>query len=391
MFVKGREYAGVPCGLFRRGFAGLLACLAVCGAVFLEGCGEREPLEVGFAAPLSGTLSDYGLSNRRGVVLAVEEINARGGVKGRNLELVVKDDANDPATAARVDRELIAEDVVAIVGHFSSTATWAGYPVVEAAGVLMISPAASTEKLEGRDDGFLRMVNSHTEYGRKIADYARDVLKLEKTGVFYDLANPDCVSGYAGAFKERFAASGGGHCGDYAFDAREKTDVGELAEKAVADGCDGVLMIANAVDAASFSQQIKLLKPDVRLMSSAWAQKDAFIENGGQAVEGVVFVSPLGMVESYAPLDDFKKRFKERFGTEADLSAVLGYEAMKVLIGGLERADELTTEAVKGAILSRGMQPGLDGDFSMDEYGDPCRSVELYTVKDGAFTKIDSE
>ncbi|GBC59582.1 hypothetical protein DENIS_0521 [Desulfonema ishimotonii] len=370
------------CGGNRICFVLLLTLLS--GAVW-TGCGDETPLNIGFVAPLSGPLSDYGLSSRRGGVLAVEEINADGGIQGRKLALIVRDDQNDPLTALKVDEELVREKVVAIVGHFTSTASVAATPFANAQKMLLISPAASTGKLTGQADFFLRVHNSHTSFASALAEYAYHSLGLKKAAAVYDLANQEYSENYYVAYKVAFEALGGTIGCALPFDSRNSPDIAATVKTVIASGSDHLFIIAGVSDSASLCQEMRKRGSDMKILSSGWARRRDFIENGGKSVEGVVLVGLPGADAGGARLAAFKKRFSERFGTQADFAAIFGYDAVRVLTQGLKQAGAFTPVEIRSAILRQGTFPGLHGDFSIDRYGDAHREVVFFTVRNGAF------
>jgi branched-chain amino acid transport system substrate-binding protein len=170
--------------------------------VLMVGCErEKPPVKVGFVGGLTGRFSDLGTAGRNGVMLAVEEVNSAGGMGGRTVELITKDDRQDPKTATEVDKALIQEGVVAIIGHMTSAMSIAAVPLINAEKVLMISPTTSTGQLTGKDDWFLRTMVPTGDLPRKLAEYAHDGLGPDRMAAIYDLAN----RAYA-EDKERFVA-----------------------------------------------------------------------------------------------------------------------------------------------------------------------------------------
>ena len=124
----------------------------------LSGCGQSDPIEIGYVGALSGRRSQLGVSGRNGAILAVEKINQSGGSRGRQIRLLVMDNQGDEETCARVVDELVQKGVCAIIGPLMSKMA---PPVInQTAGknVLVISPTVSTESLEGIDDLFLRVM-----------------------------------------------------------------------------------------------------------------------------------------------------------------------------------------------------------------------------------------
>ncbi len=153
------------------------------------GSGEKPPVKLGFVGGLTGTLSDFGIAGRNGVILAVAEANKRGGINGRQVVLITRDDKNDPEVARAVDRELIEEGVVAIIGHMTSTMTMAAVPLINSQKIVLISPTASTDDLTGIDDYFFRTrlpTRSETDH---ISEYLTAKIELKRVAVVYDISN----------------------------------------------------------------------------------------------------------------------------------------------------------------------------------------------------------
>jgi len=144
-----------------------------------------------------------------GLLKAVEEINSRGGVDGRPVELITKDDKQDPEEALRVDRELVDEGVVAIIGHMTSAMSMAVLPFINKEKILMISPTTSTNKLTGIDDFFIRIMEPHKSEIDHLARQAFKVMGLKKMAAIYDLSNRAYTEGYFHNFKQEFEGLGG--------------------------------------------------------------------------------------------------------------------------------------------------------------------------------------
>ncbi|MEW5815083.1 MAG: ABC transporter substrate-binding protein [Spirochaetota bacterium] len=126
-------------------------------------CTEKNPIKIGFAGGLTGIHSDLGIAGRNGALLAVEEITSAGGIKGRPVVLITKDDQQDPVAALKVDKELIDEGVVAIIGHMTSVMTMSVIPFINKSEILMISPTTSTNELTNIDDYFFRTLPANKD------------------------------------------------------------------------------------------------------------------------------------------------------------------------------------------------------------------------------------
>ena len=129
----------------------------------LLSCGKSEPIKVGFVGGLSGRVADLGIGGRNGATIAVEERNAAGGVKGRLVELVVRNDEQDPKVALQAVEELIALPVQAIVGHTTSAMSVTTVGLVTERKMVMVSPTSTADELSQRDDYFFRVVAATRE------------------------------------------------------------------------------------------------------------------------------------------------------------------------------------------------------------------------------------
>lgn len=126
--------------------------LAVCLCTIPAGCSPPEPIRIGFLGNISGRGADLGIAGRDGVQLAIERINQQGGLDGRRIELLVKDDLQDAETAKKMVEELAAQGVTAIIGPMTSVIGTVVAPLVSRLKIPMVSPTVTTEELTGRDE-----------------------------------------------------------------------------------------------------------------------------------------------------------------------------------------------------------------------------------------------
>jgi len=159
-------------------------------------------------------VADLGVAGRNGVLLAVELRNRAGGVAGRQVELIIKDDEQDPEVAERVTRDLtervtrdlVAQGVVAIVGPMTSAMAMRVVPVANEAKVLVVSPTVTADDLSGLDDYFFRVIASTRQYASKNALYQRN---LRRVATAYDLGNKAYTESWLRNFRDAFSQNGG--------------------------------------------------------------------------------------------------------------------------------------------------------------------------------------
>lgn len=184
--------------------------VAALGIAVLLGCGSPpEPILIGFVGGTSGRVADLGIAGRDAVLLAVELRNQAGGVAGRKVKLLIKDDEQQPEVAERAVRELIDRGVVAIVGPMTSAMAIAVVPIADEAKVLLMSPTASTDALAGLDDYFFRVNASTLDNASRIARYHLDQHATRRLAVAYDLRNQSYTESWLEGFRATYVQGGG--------------------------------------------------------------------------------------------------------------------------------------------------------------------------------------
>ncbi|MGE4299512.1 MAG: ABC transporter substrate-binding protein [Desulfovibrionaceae bacterium] len=357
-----------------------MALLALAAA----GCQDRAPIRIGFSGQLSGAHADLGAVGRDGAILAVEQINAAGGVEGRPLELVVRDDQDTPDGARNADRELIASGVVAIIGHMTSGLTVAALPVTEQAGVVLLSPTASTTKLSGVKDLFFRVQPSIGASARELARHAVLQRNATRVAVLYDTDNAVYTNAFLGAFVNELRLQGGTIVGRSGFASSREPAFGTLLTTALAATPDTLLCIASAADTAAMARLVRAMPWHGPVYASGWAQTPALLEQGGEAVEGVMLTTHYDPNCRSAAFLAFKEAFTNRFGYGPSFAAAQAHDAVRVLAAALAQTQGKAV-GLPEALLAVHDLPCLMGPVSMDAYGDVMRPSYLLTVRHGAF------
>jgi branched-chain amino acid transport system substrate-binding protein len=320
------------------------------------------------------------------VILAIEQRNAAGGVNGRPIELVIKDDQHDPDVALHVDQELIDAGVVAIIGHMTSAMSVVAAPLMNQERMLMISPTTSTSSLTGLDDYFLRVTPPNTLQSHHLAHYLYETLGLRRCAGVYDLSNREFSEDLLQDFIAVFETLGGQIVVTKEFTSGQEKSYMRLAQELLQPDPDCLLIVAGALDTAMICQQIRKLGSTITIASSAWAQTMDLIRHGGSAVEGILFSQRYGAESSQEAYLNFRKAFQERFGRAPDFSSEYAYEAATILFQALEKAQ--TGPDIKANIVGHTFH-GLKEDIQIDQYGDTWRKRYILTVKDGQFSVVE--
>jgi branched-chain amino acid transport system substrate-binding protein len=364
--------------------AGLLIVIV---AFYIVNRPGKKPIRVGFAAQLTGVQAELGVQERNGVQLAVEKINADGGVAGRPVELIVQDDLGTPEGAQTADRELIQAGVVAIIGHATSEQTVAGLNVTNPAHVVMLSPTASTPKLSDRVDYFFRVTQTLVPGVRMFARRVYQDHNLTRIAAIYDTDNTAFSKAFLETFADKYRSLGGRMAAEVGFSSKAQPDFAPFVAQLRASNPDGLLIIAADIDTALIAQRTRLKGWPIPLFASAWAQTETLISNGGRAVEGLEIECGNRMNSQAPDYLAFKTRYHAKFREDPTYGAALGYEAANVLAVALKKTDG-DSEGLAQALMETDSFNGLRDVFSFNKYGDVVRPAYLGVIRDGKFIDI---
>ncbi len=349
----------------------------------LLGACDKPPLPLGFVGGLTGRAADLATSGRDAVLLAVEQVNAAGGIGGRPVTLVAADDQHDPLAARDAFQTLRTAQVELTIGPMTSAMAMELVPLANQSSMVLLSPTVTTSALTGLDDRFFRVIASTREYAIKSAAYHAGKSGLRRVAVVLDEGNAAFTERWLTDFEAEFARLGGTlvHRESYRFHA--DISFARLAERALQPAPDGVLVLASAADAALLTQQLRKLAPAVPVLASEWAATDQFVAMGGAAVEGV-YVAQFMDWQSEAPRYlDFQAAFQQRYGRPAGFAAVAAYDAALVALEALRQ--RRAGEDLKDTLLRLRRFEGLQQPVEFDPSGDAQRETHITVVRGGRY------
>lgn len=355
--------------------------------VTLVGC-TPEPIKVGFIGGLSGFNSDLGISGRNGVSLAIDAVNKQGGVKGRRLELLVRDDKQDPEVARAVFHELVSEQVVAVIGPMTSGIALVLIPLANEAQLPLISPTASSPDFSGLDDMFIRVVtpNINEALGLAMESFRRGV---QKPCIIDDLSNQPFSQALLRTYLaelRRLAETGGSEVSEITlpYDPEDPGSTSTLLIALERYQPDLVLFTTNSLDTAILAQRIRQRGFSMAFLGTGWAMSRSLIENGGRAVEGMVFTVPFNPESETEAWRIFTSEYKQAFGKEADFGATQGWTSAQVLAEALSTKG---TKKIKEHIINKSYQ-GLQGPLYIDGFGDPVIPFQRLKIENGQLVSV---
>ncbi|MCB1895896.1 MAG: ABC transporter substrate-binding protein [Zoogloeaceae bacterium] len=357
-------------------------------ALALAACSEPEPVRIGFVAGISGRGADLGISGRNGAQLAVEQRNRNGGINGRRVELMIRDDGGDPAHARRILRDLAAAGCRGVVGPMTSAIAVALVDEAEASDVVLMSPTATANALSGRDDHFFRVVAPTRTFTRNAARYLADTVGLRRIAAIYDAANAAYAASWLSDFREAFEADGRSMAIVLTFESGTHRDFQANAERMLAESPDGILIVANSLDAALIAQQVRKLDARIPLAASEWAATARLTEMGGRAVEGMTLGSFLDETDTTPAFVAFLQDYVARFGVVPGYGGLTGFDAANTMMDAIAHA--APGQSLRESIRSRPRVSAAQGPFEFDRFGDGQRRSQILTVRNGRFVPVEA-
>jgi len=349
--------------------------------VLLGSCSSPETIKIGLIAGLSGRVADMGIHGRDGAMLAIEEANSQGGVGGRGIELVARNDRQDKLVCREAIADLMAEQVVAVVGPMTSSMALEVVPEINRYKIPTISPTVSSSELANLDDYFFRVIPENSIAAIKTAEYVSLEKNYKNIFVIYDKGNSSYTKSWYMTLKEHYEILGNGKIEGLSYISTNGYDFLELARVISKKKMDCLVILANALDTAMISQQLAKLGVKVPRIASEWALTEDILEYGGKAVEGLEIFHSFDR-NSVAPVYlEFKRRFQDRFGYTADFASAYAYNATNILLKALEEGT--SAEHMKNFILSNSPYEGVQGKIHFDRYGDAERDYFLLQIDNG--------
>jgi branched-chain amino acid transport system substrate-binding protein len=371
----------------------MLILLAACTAALLAvsaKAADEGPIKVGQYGAFSGKEAAFGISARKGAILAFEEANANGGILGRKVELITEDNQSKAGESATIAKKFVSRDkVIAVLGGNPSTNSLEAAPILQNAKIPMIAISSTNPRVTEMGNHIFRVCFIDPFQGAVLAKFAKDTLKAKRAAILTSVNNPYSV-GISKVFREKFTAGGGEIVIEQRHSEGDKDFRAQLtAIKAM--NPDVIFHSSNYTEGALICIQARQLGFTGPLFGGDAWEAPQLIEIGGKAVEGTYY-STHGSPESTAPeMVNFIKKFRARWNGETpDSIAALGYDAAALLFDSLKRAGTTESAKLRDAIATTKDFVGVTGKITIDKDRNATKSAVILTVKDGKFAYVET-
>jgi branched-chain amino acid transport system substrate-binding protein len=350
------------------------------------GAADTGAIKVGEVGSMTGTEATFGTSSHNGIQLATNEVNAAGGIKGKQLQVIALDDEGKPEEAATAATRLISsEHVVALLGEVASTRSLFMAPKAQAAKVPMVSPSSTNEKVTAIGDYIFRACFIDPFQGYVMAKFATETLKLKKAAILRDVRN-DYSVGLAKVFNENFTKMGGQIVDNESYSSGDVDFKAQLTNIKGANP-QALYVPGYYTDVGLIARQAREVGLTVPMLGGDGWDSEKLYEIGGPALEGSYFSNHYSVDDPSPRIQEFVAKFKKAYGGQLpDSLAAQAYDAAGMLYDAMKRAKDVSGPSIRDALAQTKDYRGVTGDITLDEKRNPLKpAVVLRIAKGGKY------
>ena len=358
------------------------ALVLTAGTVSFTGCSKKaSTIKIGGVAPLSGAVAVYGVECKKGIDLAVEEINSAGGINGQQIEFICEDDEGDAAKSVSAYKKLVTQDrTKLIIGSLTSGCTIAITGQAQANKVVQIAPAATAVPVTDAGNYIFRACFTDPFQGRVGGKFAADNLGAKKAAILYDIGN-DYSVGLMENFVSEFEKMGGTVVAKESYATGEK-DFNAVITKVKAANPDVVYLPDYYATVSLIAKQLRAQGVNTPLVGGdGW---DGLTEVAGDEVLNGYYSNHYAADSDSPVVQNFVKNFEAKYGTKPNAFATLGYDSMFMLKDAIVNAGTIDSEKVRDDLEATNGDY-VTGHIKFDEKHNPIKTaVMIQMVKDGS-------
>jgi branched-chain amino acid transport system substrate-binding protein len=346
-----------------------------------------DTIKLGVAGPHSGDLASYGIPTTKAAELVVKDINAKGGVLGKKVELIIEDDVCKPEVATNTATKLVGDGVNAVLGHICSGATKAALGIYKDAHIVVMSPSATNPALTQSGDypNFFRTIASDDAQARLEVDFALDTLKFKKIAVLHDKG--DYGKGLAEFAKGFLEKDPRAEVVFYEGITPGAVDYSAVVQKIKRSKADAVIFGGYHPEAAKIVAQMRKKKLKTVFISDDGVKDDTFIKVAKNYAEGVYASGPKDVSQNPMTIKA-KKDHQAAYGDDPGAFFDNAYAATLALLNAIQQAGSTDYDAIVEALHTKNVDTPL-GSIRFDERGDAIGvGFAMYQVKDGHYVEV---
>ena len=346
-----------------------------------------DTIKFGVAGAHSGDLASYGLPSVNAAKLVIDQVNAKGGINGKKIEMLVEDDVCKPEVATNTATKLVSQGAEVVLGHICSGATKSALPIYKNAKVLVMSPSATNPELtySGEYPNFFRTIAPDDIQAKVDVEFALNKLGYTKIAVIHDKG--DYGKGFAEFAKSFLEKSGKAEVVLFEGVTPGAVDYSAIVQKIKKSGAQAVMFGGYHPEASKIIGMMTKKRLDASFISDDGVKDDTFIKVAGADAEGAYASGPKDTTKN--PLSiQAKEEHKKAFGTDPGAFFENAYAATLAMVNAIEKAGSTDLEALKKALQTEKVDTPL-GNIYFDEKGDAIGvGFSVYQVQNGKFVEL---
>ena len=356
-------------------------CLLISGSTF-----AADTIKLGVAGAHSGDLASYGIPSIKAAELVVKDINAKGGVLGKKVELLTEDDACKPEVATNTATKLVSQGVDVVLGHICSGATKAALGIYKDSKIICMSPSATNTDLtlSGDYPNFYRTIAYDDAQAQLQVKFATETLKVKSAAILHDKG--DYGKG-AAELAKKYAEQAGVDVKLFEGVTPGAVDYSAIVQKVKRAEVDAVIWGGYHPEASKIITLMKKERMETKFIGADGVKDDTFIKVAGKYAEGVYATGPMDVSQNPLAIAA-KKAHQKAYGSDPGAFFDSAYAAALALLNAIEKAGSTDYDAVSKALKTEYVDTPL-GKISFDENGDAIGiGFSVYQVENGAFKEL---
>ena len=354
------------------------------------GCGGATEVHIGAVLSLEGSAASYGTSIRQGIDLAVEQVNAAGGVDVAEsgtlipLTVTVRDAKSDPQIGLQVSQELIGMGLPVVIGSDSSDVTLAIADLFQESEVVLISPSSSTPELNDKGSFIFRNYPSDEHEAVNVANHIYNVEGIQEVDIIG--SQSEFGLGIKRAFIERFRMLGGKAEIQVSFPA-ETPDVASFLGDLPDTEAGAIYIAGYSNETANAARALRDAGIDLPLFGTGASIADELVAAGGDAVEGLKFPTVAFDIEDPATAD-FIAAYRAKYSGDPDVFAAHGFDAVGIIVQAVEQ-EGLGASEISFYMNAMNAYPGAAGSTSFDGDGNAQKFHRMWVIENGQAVAVE--
>ena len=348
----------------------------------------QDEIIVGEFASLTGGSASFGQSSHKGTQLAVDELNAAGGVLGKKIKLITEDDQSLAGQPATIVRKLITQDkAIAILGEVASSKSLEAAPICQQNKIPMISPASTNPKVTEVGDYIFRVCFIDPFQGTVMSKFALGK-GFKNVAILTDVKQ-DYSVGLSEFFVKHFTANGGTIVKDQKYSTNDKDFKAQLTSIKSAKP-DAIFVPGYYGEVSLIARQAKQLGIKVPLLGGDGWVGDSLLKVAGTALDGSFFSSHFSAEDKAPETQNFVQKYKAKYGNVPDDMAALGYDSAMILADAIKRAGGTDSAKLRDAIAATKDFKAITGNITIDAQRNAAKSAVILTIGGGGYKFLES-